>query len=279
MPIKQYENVTSVSDYLEVTRIIRKSWPQDDKPKRTGDEEKLWFRGQRCWEWGLSPKIYRPPYDGADEDEIRLEFQSQAIQLISGRVPASKWDWYFLMQHHFVPTRLLDWTENSLIALFFAVEEEKTDCDSVVWVIDPWWLNENLHLGLRGPILPEYSESNSYLRDLEDAFKGKIIRRNLPAAIEPPHVDRRVAAQSSRFLVFGTTTDLARTQIVKKRGARIAKIRISSSDRPSLRKELDDCGVNFSLVYPDLEGLALHLLWRWKAIARRKRERKLSGSS
>jgi len=264
MPIKAYEDISSISAYLDITRTIRRSWPQQPKPERTGDEEKLWFRGQARWQWGLSPKLYRPAYLGADEDEIRLEFQTKAIQLIPGRMPSTKWDWYFLMQHHFVPTRLLDWTENSLVALFFAVEEEDSSYDSAVWVIDPWWLNQHLHLGVRGPILPEYSESNSYLRELEEAFQGRSIRRNLPAAIEPPHVDRRVAAQSSRFLVFGTTNDLAKAQLVRKRNARLAKIRIPAHKRATLRKELDDCGINFSLVYPDLEGLARHLLWRWK---------------
>jgi hypothetical protein len=270
MAINVYPSVASIEAYLETTRKIRRSWPQKDKPERTGEEERLWFRGQRCWDWGLSPKLYREPYKDADENEIRLEFQSHGIQLISGRAPTDKWDWYFLMQHHNVPTRLLDWTENSLVALFFAVHEEQgvdTACDSAVWAMDPWWLNKKLRLGVWGPILPDYKESNHYLPDLEDAFFGKEVGRQLPAAIEPPHVDRRVAAQSSRFLVYGKTQDLTHSKVVKGRkgrDARIAKIRILASARRSLLKQLDDCGVNFSAIYPDLEGLALNILSRWK---------------
>jgi len=270
MAISIYPGATSIEAYLETTRKIRKSWPQKEKPKRIGEEERLWFRGQKCWEWGLSPKLYREPYRDADENEIRLEFQSQGIQLISGRTPTYKWDWYFLMQHHRVPTRLLDWTENSLVALFFAVEEEQEAnkaCDSVVWAMDPWWLNKKLSLGVTGPILPDYEESSQYLPDMEDAFDGEEVRRQLPAAIEPPHVDRRVAAQSSRFLVFGKTQDLTKSKVVKgKKGkdARLAKIRIPASARNPLLKQLDDCGVNFSAIYPDLEGLALNILSRWK---------------
>jgi len=267
MAIREYEKVTRLSRYLDITREIRDHWPEKEKPERRGEEQRLWFRGQRRWDWRLSPRLYREPYKGADENEIRLEFQSQGVQLIAGRLPtgkAEKWDWYFLMQHHGVPTRLLDWTENPLVGLFFAVEAENDDGDSAVWVLDPWWLNEKLRLGITGPMLPDYSESHSYLPELEDAFFGKKVRRSLPAAIEPPHVDRRVAAQQSRFLVFGTTQDLTKSKPVKGRGARLARIRIPQSARRSLKFELDDCGVNFASVYPDLEGLALHILFRWK---------------
>lgn len=264
MAIEDYADVKSVAKFLDVTREIRRSWPQEERPNRRGEEEKLWFRGQSCWEWGLSPKVYRKPFQGADEDEIRLEFQSQAIQLIYGRVPSSKWDWYFLMQHHRVPTRLLDWTENSLIALFFAVQDEINNQDAAVWVLDPWWLSKKLHLGLRGPLLPDYDISGSWLFELEQAFEDRVVNRALPAPIEPPHVDRRVAAQSSRFLVFGSTRDLTRTRIVRKRGSRLARIRISTSASNRIRRELDDCGINYSTIFPDLEGLALHILWRWK---------------
>ena len=45
--------------------------------------------------------------------------------------------WLYIMQHVGVQTRLLDWTEGLLQALFFALENEKP----IVWMLDPQQLN------------------------------------------------------------------------------------------------------------------------------------------
>jgi hypothetical protein len=43
---------------------------------------------------------------------------------LSDERPRNSWDWYLLMQHSGAPTRLLDWTEGALIALYFAVRNK-----------------------------------------------------------------------------------------------------------------------------------------------------------
>jgi hypothetical protein len=72
---------------------------------------------------------------------------------LSAERPQNSWEWYFLMQHSGAPTRLLDWTEGALIALYFAVRNKLDATDAAVWVLDPWSLNEHV-LGIDEVIAP-----------------------------------------------------------------------------------------------------------------------------
>jgi hypothetical protein len=262
--------ITSLADYLNSFKKLIADWDLDRPglPYTDTENEILWFRGHHDSSWKLTPKLYRDEFKDADENEIRQEFESRALQLIQGRMPTGKWEWYFLMQHYGAPTRLLDWTDNPLLGLYFAVADHPGDRDAAVWALNPHWLNRKLRRGIVGAMLPDWQEANSYLKDLEDAFEGeKIATARLPAAIDPPHVDRRLAAQSSRFVIFGVNRDLMRVKVIKsERRRHLQMIIIPRKAIPALRKELYSCGITHSFVFPDLDGLC-------RDICRKNRQR------
>ncbi len=262
---KALAELRTVSVFLDQIKTVRRLWKMNSSAENALQRKQLWFRGQPDAGDGLRPKLYRRAYRYAidDEAEIRQQFKIRALQLITGRVPQSEFEWYFLMQHYGVPTRLLDWTDNPLLALYFAVAAriDSSVCDAAVWILDPWWLNSGMK-GISGPILPDWEEARRYLFELEDAFSKErafVGKLKNPAAIDPPHVDRRVAVQGSHFVIYGKTKDLVSLRKSKSRGAHLAKLVLNSESLEAMRRELSEYGISHFSVFPDLQGLGEEL--------------------
>ena len=169
-----------------------------------------WFRGQGNAEWDLVPKFYRTkPIDLLTEIEMREEFVTHAPALCDIK-PANEWEWYFLMQHYGAPTRLLDWTDGALIALYFAVRDNTGDRHAAVWALDPWDLN--LKIVGRDEVIPPGDPVFATANRKEHAWPPKRVGRrkaldDWPIAVFPGHFDKRIGAQRSSFTVHGKNVD------------------------------------------------------------------------
>ena len=183
-----------------------------------------------------------------------------------------EWDkWLFLMQHHGVPTRLLDWTESPLIALHFALFDKQTDDDATVWVLDPTRLNEKI---LGGRWFPDRNDPNYRYRFLRAFYRkperlpwevhvdtDKVKRTDLPLAITPIVMHPRMVAQQSAFTIHGDD-HRSLNEILKDRALDhlVSKITIPSESVSEINFDLVKCGVSRASIFPDLDGLAADIL-------------------
>jgi FRG domain len=262
--------VISLSAFADEVMRLRDRWIMENvkDAKKSGDEiperVQAWFRGQANARWKLRPKLHR--LKRADENEIRAEFKLRGSQLIGDLpIPKDNREWYFLMQHYGAPTRLLDWTDGALIALYFAVKPQARFRNSAVWMLDPEWLNDKVLPKLdedsyvTGVMLPDWTEADPWF---PEPFSQPLLVP-YPVAIDPPHVARRVSSQRSRFTIHGRSRSGLEVVVNRMTKPRLIKFIIPNTAHTVILQDLSTCGITETSVYPDLEGLSKELLTKW----------------
>ncbi|WP_221031245.1 FRG domain-containing protein [Actomonas aquatica] len=113
--------------------------------KRGDDAFGLWFRGHERSNYELTPGMLRNSLrrSGRYVDEVSLVRHFKAMNPDAAPANASDFEWLVTMQHYLTPTRLLDWTENLLVALYFAVRNPAYDdeADAALWLLNARRLN------------------------------------------------------------------------------------------------------------------------------------------
>lgn len=230
-------------------------------------ESSLWFRGTGKSSYTLSPSLHRHTEvtDSASmleyEKKLLTRFKERSVPYLQHRID-DVWELLFLMQHHGMPTRLLDWTENPFISLFFALSsstrnhEGNYEDDAAVWILSPPRWNQCVfsNISYRGSAMsPTESTVTSYQPNTE----AQLMHEN-PVAILGIHNSPRIVAQRGSFSLFGKS--LTPMETIYEDGVfeqdTLRKIEIPSEIIGDLLDKLVWMGITDSVVYPDLEGLA-----------------------
>jgi hypothetical protein len=160
----------------------------------------LIFRGQINDEWELIPKSLRDNNEDADINEFILcltLLQGEKSPYLNTYDPI---DLLMNLQHFGIPTRLLDWTSDLLIALFFACYDEKEEFnhkDGNLYAIEryrftPYKINSSENNSLKEPVSKE-----DYLAQ----FKKRLDINDIHV-FEPVIKNPRMRIQDSCFMFF-----------------------------------------------------------------------------
>lgn len=288
--------VKSVDEFLKIVfeKIVTANKGKADDPFNI-----FWFRGESCdfKKTSLVPTAYRNLVVKASgqktnrktinqkensyfyiERNLKAEFDRKALPFIlSKNIENTAWNRYFLMQHYNINTRLLDWTEDAIKALFFAIKDN-TDNDAKVWILQPFELNrfifKLIDYKINEFVIPPLSDDHCKSQELlyED---GKIRYRELtrrylnmdfkngktyyPLAIYPPFLDERMTAQKACFTIFGDGSNNGLHDIIglqeKLSDKIIDEIVIDGKSKKNMLNQLRLIGIDDSSIYPDLDGL------------------------
>ena len=219
---------------------------------RRFDNTRPWWRGQRQADWGLEPSLYRQGF-AAKETNLNARFLLMARSR-RGDVPnaSDPLGWLFLMQHYRLPTRLLDWSQSPLVALYFAVERPD-NVDAALWALSPTRLNmieaKTESICMPGSSTVGRLGLQAFRRDGEQ-LDTRIL------AVLTEEADVRHLVQQSAFTLHGRETSLEQCENA---GVFLTKVRIPATAKEQFRQVLALFGVNRASLFPDLENLALEL--------------------
>lgn len=196
------------------------------------NKQKWIFRGVKSCAYKLIPTIGRCKtkkdivFTIDKEKSMLSSFIQKAYPYLNKSL--SETEFLAFAQHYGLPTRLLDWTRNPLVAFYFAVKDEWDD-DSMIYI----WRNE----------------STMYFNTDFDPFKIEEVK-----FLIPQHINNRIISQTGLFTVHPNPN-------VPYESDQIERIVIKNCIRAEMKNILSNMGINQASMFPGLNGIADHVKW------------------
>ena len=278
--------ISSLSDYLGTIENLKTYYPTGmivNNPIATN----FLYRGLANKDYQLLPGVFRKHIIASDEKsrtndryltwaketDILQAFIHEASAHLS--IPSSDLGrWIEYAQHYGVPTRLLDWSKNPLVALYFCCKDQ-SEQDGVVWL---------LHVGNYSKFVAKklgerddrgFKTAHMAIQEL---LNGKS-HYEYPILYTPYYVDTRMSAQSSYFMIWGTQRkpleDILPSEDIRMElpemdngirmygeheiTALLFRFLVSASRKQIILHELDTVGINEKALFPGLDGVGRYI--------------------
>ncbi len=196
------------------------------------------FRGHSNINYKLIPSVGRAKHTSKSREKYERSvfdiFRREAHGFLA-MVPTNEWEWLSLAQHHGLPTRLLDWTHNPLVALYFAVEAN-TETDGQIFA------------------LRALTKASASVRTASP------FSLTSPVKYYPNIVTPRIRAQEGLFVACAAL-EVPLDQALRS-AWRVECLRVPVIRKAHLRYELFRIGVHASSLFPDVDGLTARIRWQ-----------------
>jgi hypothetical protein len=218
-------------------------------------DETFWFRGHGDYTWSLTPSALRFKQESTRSKALQLvsDFKRFAEMKLE-RPPTvdEELKWVQLARHYGLPTRLLDWTRNAAVALYFACYEEP-EKDGAVYVLNPVELNREVD-----PKAPRVFDPNLDAEVIKIYLKldGRINSRGTGTiAINPTWNSSRIMVQQGVFTISGSKY----FELTSRNASSLVYVEIKKEYKKTLLEELERVGITEMSIFPELEHMCNYL--------------------
>lgn len=212
----------------------------------------------------LIPKVYKDGYSNlcSTHDEAIKEF----AELTASKIPIPSSGFFEDMinaQHYELPTRLLDWTESALIALYFAVFPKvelnwDDKYNSIVWLLNPIRLNS--HTETHGEVSIDINSTPkimSYYKAEATANSDKY-----PIAVKTRKINPRIDAQQGAFVLFCKNDRQKSLHLYHHSNTFLKKIIIRNEYASNIYKSLVALGITQYSIFPEPQSISIDIIVR-----------------